>query len=134
MMDPSAAIYPAVGGQDQNLAAPRISGTIYRGTERISSNALLNALEVGPDPVLRQRVAKRPKSFNPSPSGRVFPELLARRCTGSRADRECDTLQESDGGCSVRLAGADAALDAFLGAIRRDDGRVSRTRHPSFVR
>jgi hypothetical protein len=37
----------------------RIAGTLYRGTERISSNALLNALEVGPDPVLRQRVAKR---------------------------------------------------------------------------
>jgi hypothetical protein len=28
----------------------RVSGTIYRGTERISSNALLNLLEVGPDP------------------------------------------------------------------------------------
>jgi hypothetical protein len=37
----------------------RITGTVYRGTERISSNALLNLLEVGPDPVLRQRVAKR---------------------------------------------------------------------------
>jgi hypothetical protein len=34
-------------------------GTIYRGTERISSNALLNALQVGPDPVTRQKVAKR---------------------------------------------------------------------------
>src|SRR5262245_20461633 len=31
-------------------------------TERISSNALLNALEVGPDPVSRQKVAKRPRS------------------------------------------------------------------------
>ena len=30
-----------------------------RGTERISSNALLNLLEVGPDPVTRQKVAKR---------------------------------------------------------------------------
>ena len=37
----------------------RISRTIYRGTERISSNALLNLLEVGPDPVIRQKVAKR---------------------------------------------------------------------------
>jgi hypothetical protein len=37
----------------------RVTGTIYRGTERISSNALLNALEVGPDPIARQRVAKR---------------------------------------------------------------------------
>ena len=37
----------------------RVAGTIYRGTERISSNALLNALQVVPDPVIRQRVAKR---------------------------------------------------------------------------
>jgi hypothetical protein len=36
-----------------------VTGTIYRGTERISSNALLNVLEVGPDPVARQKVAKR---------------------------------------------------------------------------
>jgi ABC-type uncharacterized transport system substrate-binding protein len=34
----------------------RVTGTIYRGTERISSNALLNALEVGPDPSTRQYV------------------------------------------------------------------------------
>ena len=37
----------------------RVNGTVYRGTERISSNALLNLLEVGPDPVTRQKVAKR---------------------------------------------------------------------------
>jgi hypothetical protein len=37
----------------------RITGTVYRGTERISSNALLNLLEVGPDPIIRQKVAKR---------------------------------------------------------------------------
>ena len=37
----------------------RVTGTIYRGTERISSNALLNLLEVGPDPVTRQKVGKR---------------------------------------------------------------------------
>jgi hypothetical protein len=36
-----------------------VSGTIYRGTERISSNALLNLLGVGADPVTRQKVAKR---------------------------------------------------------------------------
>ena len=35
----------------------RVSGTAYRGTERISSNALLTLLEVGPDPVIRQKVA-----------------------------------------------------------------------------
>jgi hypothetical protein len=38
------------------------TGTIYRGTERISSNALLNLLEVGPDPVTRQKVGKRYRS------------------------------------------------------------------------
>jgi hypothetical protein len=37
----------------------RISGTIYRGTERISANALLNLLEVEPDPITRQRMGKR---------------------------------------------------------------------------
>ena len=37
----------------------RITGTVYRSTERISSNALLNLLEVGPDPVTRQKVGKR---------------------------------------------------------------------------
>jgi hypothetical protein len=36
-----------------------VIGMVYRGTERISSNALLNLLEVGPDPVIRQKVAKR---------------------------------------------------------------------------
>jgi hypothetical protein len=40
----------------------KVTGTVYRGTERISSNssnALLNLLKVGPDPVIRQKVAKR---------------------------------------------------------------------------
>jgi hypothetical protein len=37
----------------------RLTGMVYRGTERISSNALLNLLEVGPDPISRQKVAKR---------------------------------------------------------------------------
>jgi hypothetical protein len=36
----------------------RITGTVYRGTERISSNALLNLLEVGSDPVTRQKMGK----------------------------------------------------------------------------
>jgi hypothetical protein len=36
-----------------------ITGTIVHGNERISSNRLLNALGVGPDPVLRQKVGKR---------------------------------------------------------------------------
>jgi hypothetical protein len=40
----------------------RVMGTVYRGTERVSSNALLSALEVGPDPVTRQKVAKRLRS------------------------------------------------------------------------
>jgi hypothetical protein len=36
-----------------------VTGTIYRGTERISSNRLLDLLGVDADPVLRQRLAKR---------------------------------------------------------------------------
>ena len=35
----------------------RARGTVYRSTKRISSNALLTLLEVGPDPVIRQKVA-----------------------------------------------------------------------------
>jgi hypothetical protein len=37
----------------------RITGTVCRGTERISSNALLNLSEVGPDPVTRQNTFPR---------------------------------------------------------------------------
>jgi hypothetical protein len=51
----------------------RVAGTVYRGTERTSSNALLNLLEVDPDPITRQKVAKRPKNVKPRLSGRVFP-------------------------------------------------------------
>jgi hypothetical protein len=40
-------------------ALSKVTGMVYRGTERISSNALLNLLEVGPAPVTRQKVAKR---------------------------------------------------------------------------
>ena len=42
-----------------DAALSRITGKVYRGTERVSSNALLNLLEVGPDPVTRQKVGKR---------------------------------------------------------------------------
>src|SRR5262249_61025727 len=45
-----------------NSALSSITGTLVRGTERVSSNALLNLLEVGPDPVIRQKVAKRLRS------------------------------------------------------------------------
>jgi hypothetical protein len=43
-----------------DTALSRITGTVYRGTERISSASLLDLLEVGPDPVTRQKVAKHP--------------------------------------------------------------------------
>jgi hypothetical protein len=49
----------------------RVTGTVYRGTERISSNALFNLLEVGPDPVTRQKVDR---GCDPGPE---FPELAA---------------------------------------------------------
>ena len=42
-----------------DAALSRITGTVYRGTERISSAALLDLLGVGPNPVTRQKVAKR---------------------------------------------------------------------------
>jgi len=36
-----------------------VKGTIVHGTERVSSNRLLDLLKVGPDPVTRQRIGKR---------------------------------------------------------------------------
>ena len=36
-----------------------VRGTVVRGTERVSSSRLLALLEVGPDPVTRQRMGKR---------------------------------------------------------------------------
>jgi hypothetical protein len=68
-----------------NAVLSRVTGTIYRGTERISSNALLNLLEVGPDPVTRQKVAKR-HNFTLGPGlALVFPELV-RHAGGAGTD------------------------------------------------
>jgi hypothetical protein len=36
----------------------KVTGTVYRGTERVTSSALFNALVVGPVPA-RQKVGKR---------------------------------------------------------------------------
>ena len=33
-----------------------VTGTVYRGTERVSSNTLFDLLKVGPGPVTRQKV------------------------------------------------------------------------------
>jgi hypothetical protein len=53
----------------------RIAGTVYRGTERISSNALLNALQVGADPIVRQKVGKRVPTLRPGLSFSVAPHV-----------------------------------------------------------
>jgi hypothetical protein len=42
-----------------NSALSSITGTLVRGTERVSTAHCLDLLDVGPDPVLRQRVGKR---------------------------------------------------------------------------
>jgi stage III sporulation protein SpoIIIAA len=42
-----------------NSALSSITGTLVRGTERVSTAHCLNLLEVGPDPVIRQKVGKR---------------------------------------------------------------------------
>src|SRR5438128_7483967 len=50
-----------------------VTGTIYRGTERISSNALLNVLEVGPR---SRRPAEGGETYFSTPVRRPdFPEL-----------------------------------------------------------
>jgi hypothetical protein len=63
----------------------RITGTVYRGTERISSNALLNLLEVSPDPVIRQKMAKRQrrKRLQNLRGSSLSPVLHQRRGTTS---------------------------------------------------
>ena len=45
-----------------NSALSSITGTRVRGTERVSTAYCLDLLEVGPDPVLRQKVGKRLRS------------------------------------------------------------------------
>ena len=42
-----------------NSALSSISGTLVRGTERVATAQCLDLLGVGPDPVTRQRMAKR---------------------------------------------------------------------------
>jgi len=42
-----------------NSALSSITGTLVRGTERVSTAYCLDLLGVGADPVTRQRVAKR---------------------------------------------------------------------------
>ena len=82
-----------------NSALNSITGTLIRGTERVSTAHCLDLLEVGPDPVLRQRVAKRmPRGLGPGPD---FPELFrgARLwpCAGGngRRRRERQTAEAS---------------------------------------
>jgi hypothetical protein len=42
-----------------NSALSSITGTLVRGTERVSTARCLDLLEVGPDPSTRQKVGKR---------------------------------------------------------------------------
>ena len=42
-----------------NSTLSSITGTVYRGTERVSTAHCLDLLEVGPDPSTRQKVGKR---------------------------------------------------------------------------
>jgi hypothetical protein len=42
-----------------NSALSSITGTLVRGTERVSTAHCLDLLEVGPDPSTRQKVGKR---------------------------------------------------------------------------
>jgi len=62
----------------------RLVGTVYRGTERISSNALLNLLEVGPDPVIRQKMAKRQRRKRLQTRG-SFPSPVLHQRRGTTA-------------------------------------------------
>jgi hypothetical protein len=78
--EPLVAVVPTKEGShsmlepDQwNSVLSRVTGTIYRNTERISSNALLNLLQVGPDTVTRQKVGKRARICFPSVRSGCLP-------------------------------------------------------------
>jgi len=78
-----------------------VKGTIVRGSERVSATRLLDLLDVGPDPAIRQKVGKRPKNLNsPSVPG-GFPELRTRHSIG-RLLTACAVDCNSYGGGPVR--------------------------------
>jgi hypothetical protein len=58
---------------------------VYRGTERISSNVLLNALEVGADPIVRQKVAKSEASVDVTGTSPPKPKFERKRDAASEA-------------------------------------------------
>jgi len=63
----------------------RVSGTIYRSTERVSTAHCLDLLEVGPDPVLRTRVVKHHGAPDSTPHRSSFPAAgTIRLCTPPR--------------------------------------------------
>jgi hypothetical protein len=64
----------------------RITGTVYRGTERISSNTLLNLLEVGPDLVTRQKWRNVPVATLNATSESVWKCWRFRRTRANRFD------------------------------------------------
>ena len=74
-----------------------ITGTLYRGTERVSTAHCLDLLEVGPDPVLRQRAAKRLQSFA------ALALALISLITRWNSPRASNTCTLSGGLASTRL-------------------------------
>jgi hypothetical protein len=95
-----------------------ITGTIVRGSERISSNRLLDALDVGDDPVLRAKVAKRLRApmralgwHGPSPM-RISSE------TGHAAG--CSGYWRSSGGLRPLAVPVEGAVEAEVGGLADD--------------
>ena len=104
----------------------RARGTIYRGTECISSNALLSLLEVGPDPVTRRRSCFRTPPWK-SPLLRcnrlsMWSRNRARVLWRARWHRECAGAGKPSGGF---LEGPNAAR--FWRPARRSNHRHERS-------
>jgi hypothetical protein len=95
---------PAImlGLEQWNSTLSGITGTLVRGTERITSSALFNALEVGPDPSTRQKVGKRTETSSPVPPAR-FSLSCSRAVVPVRCQPGLHTLQQSDGGMASAI-------------------------------
>jgi hypothetical protein len=111
-----------------------ISGTVHRGIERVSSNALLSALDVGPDPIVRQQVAKRvrptmkrlgwigPRGITgalpglAATGGNRREKALASCCCGPMAGLSCGALEERELRCRVRGSLARPCVNLWSGA------------------
>src|SRR5262249_26912197 len=89
-----------------------VRGVIVHGTERVSSNRLMNLLSVENDPTCRREVGKRTEIvYPPVRAGPLPSSRKRRRATDRRTRRMCDILSEI---ASVRVAGGQSFRQPVL--------------------